>query len=78
MGFDWKRAISIGVSVASIALPGGKLKDTVLANVVAIIESETTPNEDATKLLAASVDALAKEVKKLRSEVDALNKAKSA
>lgn len=74
MGFDWKDVAKIGIQAASIALPGGIIKDTVLANVTAIIEDEKADNTDATKVTAAAVDALAKEVKKLRTEVDELKK----
>lgn len=76
MAFDWKRLVGVGVTAGKILLPGGTLKDNVLDNVNAIINSETVPNEEATKITAAALDALAKEVKKLRSDVDALKKAK--
>ncbi len=76
MAFDWKKLINLGVGVASVTLPGGEVKDNVLDNVTAILDDDVAPNTDATKLLAATVDSLAKEVKKLRAEVDAFKKAK--
>jgi hypothetical protein len=77
VGFDWKKVLTTGINVAGVMLPGGKVKDNILDNVVSIIDSETTDNSEATKLTAAAVDALAKEVKKLRADVDSLKKGKA-
>jgi hypothetical protein len=74
MGFKWRDLIKVGIGVASVTLPGGKLKDDLLGNVVAIIDSETSDNADATKLTAAAVDALAKRLKTLEAKVEKMEK----
>jgi hypothetical protein len=73
MGFDWKKLVGVGVNAAKVFTPDNA--DSALDVVSGIIGSDA-PNEDATKALAGMVDALAKEVKKLRSELDALKKQK--
>lgn len=72
MGFDFKKLITAGVSAAKVFTPDEA--DTALDLVSGIIGSPDAPNEDATKALAGVVDGLAKEVKKVRTELDALKK----